>query len=79
MPGRQVNGHDAGHGQSLTPREHEVMSLIALGYTGAEIAEKLFLSPETVRNHTRNARAKLGGRTRSHAVALAVQRGEISV
>jgi DNA-binding CsgD family transcriptional regulator len=63
----------------LTPREVEVMTLLALGRTGTQIAEQLVLSPDTVRNHTRNARDKLGAKTRAQAVALALWRGEISI
>jgi PAS domain S-box-containing protein len=61
----------------LTAREQQVMTLLALGCTGAEIASRLYLSPETVRTHTRRARAKLGARTRSQAIALAVKSGQI--
>ena len=46
--------------------------------SGAQIAEQLVLSPETVRTHVRNAMAKLGASTRSQAVALALQRQEIA-
>ena len=46
--------------------------------SGAQIAEKLVLSPETVRTHVRNAMAKLGASTRSQAVALALQQREIT-
>jgi PAS domain S-box-containing protein len=63
----------------LTPREREVLTALALGRTGAQIATELFISPETVRNHVRNARAKLGARTRAQAIARALQRGEISI
>jgi DNA-binding CsgD family transcriptional regulator len=62
----------------LSNREREVLELLAEGLSGAEIAEKLFLSPETVRTHIRNAMAKLGASTRSHAVALALTRREIA-
>ena len=65
-------------GEPLTPREREVLTALALGRTGAEIAAALFISPETVRNHVRNARATLGARTRAQAIARALQRGEIS-
>jgi DNA-binding CsgD family transcriptional regulator len=41
------------------------------------VAERLVLSPETVRTHVRNAMEKLGARTRAHAVVLAIARGEI--
>jgi len=63
----------------LTDREREVMTLLAFGATGPEIAEKLFISTETVRNHTRNARDKLGARTRAQAIAVALSRGEIAI
>ena len=65
------------HGEPLTKREREVLTALALGRTGAEIATDLFISPETVRKHVRNARAKLGARTRAQAIARALQRGEI--
>ena len=62
---------------SLTERESEILGLIAGGRSGAQIAEELILAPETVRTHVRNAMSKLGATTRSHAVALALGRGEI--
>lgn len=61
----------------LTTREREMLTLLARGHTGEAIAERLHLAPETVRTHVRNAMAKLGAATRTHAVALAVRRGEI--
>jgi|SRR4051812_35916089 len=64
-------------GQSLSPREREVMTHLAAGAKGTEIAELLEISPETVRNHVRSARGKLGARTRAHAIALAIQKGEV--
>lgn len=63
---------------SLTAREREIVGLLATGLSGADIAAQLVLSPETVRTHVRNAMAKLGATTRSQAVALALQRGEIA-
>ena len=70
---------DAGRGRqgSLTAREREILGLLATGLSGADIAARLVLSPETVRTHVRNAMAKLGASTRSQAVALAIQRNEI--
>jgi DNA-binding CsgD family transcriptional regulator len=62
----------------LTRREREILGRLAEGMSGAQIAERLVLSPETVRTHVRNAMAKLGASTRSQAVALALQRHEIS-
>jgi DNA-binding CsgD family transcriptional regulator len=63
---------------SLTRREREVLGLLAGGMSGAQIASALFLSPETVRTHIRNAMGKLGASTRSQAVALALQNEEIT-
>jgi DNA-binding NarL/FixJ family response regulator len=54
----------------LSPREREVLDLLADGYQGPEIAERLFLSLETVRTHIRNAVGKLGARTRVQAAAM---------
>jgi two-component system response regulator DesR len=62
---------------ALTAREREILQLIARGQSGEAIAESLFLSGETVRTHVRNAVAKLGASSRAHAVAIALQRGEI--
>ena len=54
----------------LSPREREVLGLLADGLQGPEIAQRLFLSLETVRTHIRNAVGKLGARTRVQAAAL---------
>jgi DNA-binding CsgD family transcriptional regulator len=62
---------------SLSRREREILGALAAGYSGAQIAERLFLSPETVRTHIRNAMVKLGAATRAQAVAMALQSGEI--
>jgi PAS domain S-box-containing protein len=64
---------------TLTAREREVISLLALGATGEEIADQLNISPDTVRNHVRSAREKLGAKTRAQAIALALLNGEIAV
>jgi DNA-binding NarL/FixJ family response regulator len=62
----------------LSPREREILGLLSQGLSGEEAAKQLFLSSETIRTHVRNAMNKLGAATRVHAVALALQRGEIS-
>jgi DNA-binding NarL/FixJ family response regulator len=67
-----------GRAKTLSPREGEILGLLSQGLSGEEAAKQLFLSPETVRTHVRNAMTKLGAATRAHAVALALQRGEIS-
>jgi DNA-binding CsgD family transcriptional regulator len=53
----------------LTPRERDVLEWVERGKTNAEIAEILWLSPNTVRKHLENAYGKLGVRTRTAAVA----------
>jgi DNA-binding NarL/FixJ family response regulator len=68
----------SGRTHVLSPREREVLGLLSQGLSGEEAAKQLFLSSETVRTHVRNAMSKLGATTRAHAVALALQRGEIS-
>ncbi len=59
----------------LTPREVEVLRLIALGYTSAEIARKLHLSPRTVETHRAHIFTKLACATRAGLVRYALQRG----
>jgi DNA-binding NarL/FixJ family response regulator len=68
----------SGRTQLLSPREREILELLSQGLSGEDAAKRLFLSSETVRTHVRNAMSKLGAATRVHAVALALQRGEIS-
>lgn len=62
----------------LTDREREVMTWVASGLQNAEIAERLVLSPETVKSHMHNAMGKLGAHTRAHAVAISLVVGEIT-
>lgn len=57
----------------LTPREREVLNLLADGLDGPGIAERLFLSPATVRNHIQHILAKLEVHSRVEAVALALR------
>jgi DNA-binding CsgD family transcriptional regulator len=64
--------------RGLTDREREVLTLLARGYTGEEVARELSVSAETVRAHVRNSVTKLHARTRLHAVVMALERGEIT-
>jgi PAS domain S-box-containing protein len=64
-------------GAHLTPREREILQMIADGLTDREIARRLVLSPATARTHARNLIGKLGAHTRAQAVAIAIRRGEI--
>lgn len=59
----------------LSPREHDVFLAIATGMTNAEISERLFLSPATVKSHINKVFSKLGLRDRVHAVILAHRLG----
>jgi DNA-binding NarL/FixJ family response regulator len=63
--------------KALSGREAEILALLARGLTGEEIAQRLVLSPETVRTHVRNAMGKLEARTRTEAVVKALELGEI--
>lgn len=65
--------------RALSPREREVLTFLARGLTGEQIAERLVLSPETVRTHIRNAREKLGASTRVEAVTMALLSREIEL
>ena len=59
----------------LTPRETEVLTLVAKGYTYREIAEKLFISVKTVQNHVQNILTKLQLSKRYELMRYAIQRG----
>lgn len=63
----------------LTKREREILTLVALGNTGAQIARDLFLSPATVQTHVVNALTKLGAKNRAHGIALALHSGELEL
>lgn len=63
--------------KKISPRESEILGMLAKGLTGEEIARRLVLSPETVRTHIRNAMEKLNARTRIEAVVKALEQEEI--
>lgn len=63
--------------QSLSEREQEVLRLVALGHTSAEIAERLSLSPKTVETYRARGMEKLGLRSRAALVTFVLERGLI--
>jgi DNA-binding CsgD family transcriptional regulator len=71
---RRLSDAEEPQGQ-LSPREREVVRLIALGNTSPEIAAELQIAHETVRTHARNAMTKVGARSRAHLVARAIGEG----
>ena len=78
VPGRREAAERArGFGRQLSPREREVLQLLAHGHEIPAIAAALALSPDTVRSHLRSARTRLQARSRPHAVALALALGQI--
>jgi two-component system nitrate/nitrite response regulator NarL len=64
--------------RALSPREREVLRMLAEGGSYAEIGSTLFLSPDTVRAHAQRAMTKLGARTRTQAVAVAMREAMIA-
>ena len=62
---------------SLSPREKEILRLLAEGYSNKEIAEKLVISPSTVHSHRSKIMAKLGLGNRRELIQYARKRGLI--
>jgi DNA-binding NarL/FixJ family response regulator len=64
---------------ALTPREIDVLRLVAGGNANKQIAAQLSLTEETVKSHIRNILSKLGANDRTHAVAIGLRRGIIDL
>jgi DNA-binding NarL/FixJ family response regulator len=77
--GALLAGHRSKHAiradptTALTPREREVLHLLAAGHTNPEIAALLFLSPRTIESHRANIQRKLGVRSRADLVRAAAE------
>lgn len=65
--------------QALSPREVDAMTLLAIGYNRAQVADRLSISEHTLRVYIESARFKLGAMNTTHAVARALSRGLIVV
>ena len=61
--------------RELTPRELEVLALIASGSTAKQIAIELDIAPRTAEQHIEQAKLKLRAKNRTHMVAIAMQMG----
>ena len=71
-PGRDEHAEEL---DELTPRQHEVLRLLARGYSTKLVAKELSVAPETVRNHVRGILQALGVHSRLAAIAEARRRG----
>jgi DNA-binding NarL/FixJ family response regulator len=71
---RRVATRDIGE-PALSPRENEVLVLVAKGYSYGEIAQRLFISQKTVQNHVQNILTKLHLRKRYELMRYAIQKG----
>jgi len=77
-PSKEARITDADYG-TLTPREQEVMRLLAEGLSSKEVASKLFISPKTVENHRSNIMNKLGLHSTIELIRYAAKLGLIDV
>jgi DNA-binding NarL/FixJ family response regulator len=77
----EVAAHLAEHlsDEALTPREMDVLRHISGGNRNRDIAERLFISEETVKVHIKHIMEKLGAADRTQAIAIAVRRGIIEL
>jgi len=72
--GHRVSGRRSG-AAGLTPREVEVLRLLARGFSNKQIAAQLVISPKTVGNHAEHIYAKIGATNRAGAGLFAMQHG----
>ena len=77
----RLPGREPGHRGpcQISKREAQVLGMLSQGITTEQVAQDLFLSPETVQTHVRNAARKLGAHGRLHAVILALIHGDIEL
>lgn len=75
--GARLAAGDGGNGDELSERESDVLRLIALGHTNAEVAEQLYISIRTVESHRAHIQQKLSLSSRAELVRYALERGLI--
>ncbi|HVM57574.1 MAG TPA: LuxR C-terminal-related transcriptional regulator, partial [Gaiellaceae bacterium] len=75
MPRSESRARPTKVGGGLTSRQHEILELLADGASTEQIAAKLHISRETVRNHVRHLSKRLGAKSRLEAVAVARREG----
>jgi DNA-binding CsgD family transcriptional regulator len=75
QPGQPGQAGQTGQAVDLTPRELEVLQLVARGLTNGQAGKQLYISTKTVSVHVSNVLAKLGASSRTEAAAIARQRG----
>ncbi len=78
LPAKETVADDAGY-DTLTPREQEVLILLAEGLSTKQIADRLYISPKTAENHRSNIMHKLGLHTSIELVRYAAKLGLIDV
>lgn len=71
--------HSRGFEAGLTPRELEVLELVANGYSAKEAASVLDIAPRTIERHIENVRLKVRARNRAHMVTQAIILGALNV
>ncbi len=59
----------------LSEREHQILELVAAGFSAKEVAQKIFIAPRTVERHIENIRLKMRARNRTHMVTCAAMAG----
>jgi DNA-binding NarL/FixJ family response regulator len=64
--------------ERLTPRELEILQLMADGKSGPQISEELGMSPHTLRTHVQNILTKLGVHSKLEALVAAIRHGKIT-
>jgi DNA-binding NarL/FixJ family response regulator len=75
----EVESDEAPPGESLTPRERQVLRMMADGLANKEIAAQLAISDHTAKFHVAQILAKLGASTRAEAVTIGIRRGLVPI